>query len=617
MKKIIPLYCLLFILSCITSNAWPLNGFDYTAYSPDSIVASTDQNLLYIAARSANQIAVFDPANHSISSQIAMPDQPTGLALADNDKKLFITCSGKQHVLCEVDLEAKGITQILPAGWGARSPVMHDSRVFVCNQFDRSVSVIHIETGEEIKRINVAREPYSAVLSSNADYLFVAHRLPDSAANLDQVAATLSVIHTQGLHVVNDIQLPNGSTNLNDICLSPDGEHLFVSHILAHYQLPTTQLERGWINSNALSVIDAVEKTLVKTVLLDNVDRGAANPWGMTCSDDGKHLFVTHAGTDEISKIGIPALFKKINDTQSKDKYDYDHDYGINEKASPDLTFMTDIRVRIPSKGKGPRYVAIHDDQLYVTNYFSDTLTSVDLSKDILSAVQRYSFSSDEEQSMVRQGEMFFHDATLCFQSWQSCVSCHPGGRVDGLNWDLLNDGIGNPKNTKSLLFSHQTPPAMSTGVRGSAEYAVRSGFHHILFVQGLEDEAKAVDEYLKAMRPLPSPYAHNRGDCQQIQKGMELFFSEKTRCASCHDGPFYTDLKTYDVGTSPVSASHHKFDTPTLIELWRTAPYLHDGQAATLRDVLTTCNHNDLHGVTSHLTEKEIDALEAFLLSL
>lgn len=617
MKKIISFNCLLLILGCITSNTWPLNGFDYTAYSPESLIASTKQNLLYIAARTANQIAIFDPANNSISSQIAVPDQPTGLVLADNDKKLYITCSGKQHVLCEVDLESNGITQILPAGWGARSPVMYDSRVFVCNQFDHSVSVFNIDTGDEIKRINVPREPYSSVLSSQGDYLFVAHRLPDSAANLDYVAATISVIHTQGLHVVNEIQLPNGSTSLNDVCLSSDGQHLFVTHILAHYQLPTTQLERGWINSNALSVIDAKERTLLKTVLLDNVDRGAANPWGMTCSNDGKHLFVTHAGTDEISMIDIPALLKKISDTQSNDKYDYETEYEINEKASPDLTFMTDIRIRIPSQGKGPRHVAIHDDQLYVTNYFSDTLTSVDLSQDTLTAIKRISFSAEENSSLVRQGEMFFHDATLCFQGWQSCVSCHPGGRVDGLNWDLLNDGIGNPKNTKSLLFSHQTPPAMSTGVRGSAEYAVRSGFHHILFVQGLEDEAKAIDEYLKAMRPLPSPYAQTINNCQQIQKGMELFFSQKTRCASCHDGSFYTDLKTYDVGTSPVTASHHKFDTPTLIELWRTAPYLHDGQAATLRDVLTTCNHNDLHGVTSHLTEIEIDALLAFLLSL
>jgi cytochrome c peroxidase len=44
-------------------------------------------------------------------------------------------------------------------------------------------------------------------------------------------------------------------------------------------------------------------------------------------------------------------------------------------------------------------------------------------------------------------------------------------------------------------------------------------------------------------------------------------------------------------------------FDTPTLLEVWRTAPYLHDGSAATLREVLVDRNHSDRHGHTSHLT--------------
>ena len=46
---------------------------------------------------------------------------------------------------------------------------------------------------------------------------------------------------------------------------------------------------------------------------------------------------------------------------------------------------------------------------------------------------------------------------------------------VDGLNWDLLNDGIGNPKSTKTLLYSHATPPAMISGIRADAETAVRA----------------------------------------------------------------------------------------------------------------------------------------------
>ncbi|MCZ7640996.1 MAG: hypothetical protein M5U12_36045 [Verrucomicrobia bacterium] len=55
----------------------------------------------------------------------------------------------------------------------------------------------------------------------------------------------------------------------------------------------------------------------------------------------------------------------------------------------------------------------------------------------------------------------------------------------------------------------------------------------------------------------------------------------------------------------------------PTLIELWRTAPYLHDGSAATLREILTSRNVADQHGKTSHLNDDQIRDLVEYLLSL
>jgi mono/diheme cytochrome c family protein len=68
-----------------------------------------------------------------------------------------------------------------------------------------------------------------------------------------------------------------------------------------------------------------------------------------------------------------------------------------------------------------------------------------------------------------------------------------------------MNDGIDNLKNTKSLLYSHRTPPAMVTGIRPDAEYAVRSGIRGILFSQVDEDQAKAMDAYLKSLTPRPA----------------------------------------------------------------------------------------------------------------
>ena len=147
---------------------------------------------------------------------------------------------------------------------------------------------------------------------------------------------------------------------------------------------------------------------------------------------------------------------------------------------------------------------------------------------------------------------MLFNDASLCFQHWHSCASCHPGGaRVYALNWDLLNDGLGNPKNTKTLLFAHRTPPAMITGVRDNAEMAVRSGIRHILFAVRPEEEVISIDEYLKSLKPIPSPYLVKGKLSASAKRGQKIY--SQARCDSCHKGPLHTDLQQHNVATGDI----------------------------------------------------------------
>jgi cytochrome c peroxidase len=216
----------------------------------------------------------------------------------------------------------------------------------------------------------------------------------------------------------------------------------------------------------------------------------------------------------------------------------------------------------------------------------------------------------------VRKGEMYFHDASLCFQQWQSCTTCHPDVRTDAVNWDLLNDGIGNPKNTKSLLLAHATPPSMITGIRADAETGVRAGIRHIQFMSPNEEKASAIDAFLKSVKPIPSPYLIEGELSAAAQRGKTLFTGD-AGCSHCHSGTYFTNMRQYDVGTGADNETGVKFDTPTLIETWRTAPYLYDGRAATLKDIFKTFNPADFHGVTSKLTEQELDDLVEYVLSL
>jgi len=426
------------------------------------------------------------------------------------------------------------------------------------------------------------------------------------------------------------------------------------------------------------------------TVLLDDAGRGAANPWSLAWSGDGGLLVVTHAGTHEVSVIEFAPLLKAILDLPAPfDPTKVSPWPLVSKGALEEATYLPFIssprrRLKLPEGDLGPRAVVVAGRQAYVANYFSDTLSVIDLAataskpktidlreelttdytdgtdrKTSVSSVKSVvPIPSDREppgrlpreagqsrrdrnqvlagMTLERRGEFYFHDASICLQGWQSCASCHPGdARSDGLNWDLLNDGLGNPKNTKSLLLAHRTPPAMWLGVRETAETAVRSGIRHILFAKPSEEVATAIDAYLKSLQPVPSPFlVHSRerevqgpkskvqsrenqewGLSEAAERGRGVF--QRAGCAACHPPGLFTDLHSHDVGTRRAfDKPTDQFDTPTLVELWRTAPYLHDGSATTVREVLTTRNPRDEHGQTSNLSRQELSDLCAYLLS-
>jgi cytochrome c peroxidase len=251
-----------------------------------------------------------------------------------------------------------------------------------------------------------------------------------------------------------------------------------------------------------------------------------------------------------------------------------------------------------------------------VLEYFSDSVCAVDLAQ--AKVLWRMQLGSGAARNLAWEGERLFHDASISHQGWQSCATCHPDGRADGLNWDLLNDGLGNPKNTKSLVLSHRTPPAMSSGARETAEQAVRSGLRHILFGNRPESEAAALDEYLRGLQPISSPHLENGRLSRAAKRGKRLFEDPLVGCAECHPSPLFTDQSRHLVQShTGRSTSPGALDTPTLVECWRTAPYLHDGSAVTLKELLTTKNSEDTHGKTSHLSERQVEDLVAYVLSL
>ena len=61
------------------------------------------------------------------------------------------------------------------------------------------------------------------------------------------------------------------------IAIDAGGRWAYVAHTLGRPNVPATQLDRGWVNTNALSILDLRARSRYATVLLDTPQRGAAD----------------------------------------------------------------------------------------------------------------------------------------------------------------------------------------------------------------------------------------------------------------------------------------------------------------------------------------------------
>jgi len=152
---------------------------------------------------------------------------------------------------------------------------------------------------------------------------------------------------------------------------------------------------------------------------------------------------------------------------------------------------------------------------------------------------------------------------------------------------------------------------------------------------------AKAIATFQRTLISGESPYDdYINGDKSALnesqKRGMDLFFSDKTRCSVCHSGLFFNDGKFHNNGAlthyfdrglfevTKNNSDRGKFLTPTLRNIEVTAPYMSNGDFTTLKSVIEHYNQGGSYSVLKdtlirqlYLTEKEKTDLLNFLKSL
>ncbi|NVB42152.1 hypothetical protein G6O69_30295 [Pseudenhygromyxa sp. WMMC2535] len=258
----------------------------------------------------------------------------------------------------------------------------------------------------------------------------------------------------------------------------------------------------------------------------------------------------------------------------------------------------------------------------------------------------------------VFRGKQLFndsYDARLAKHGYIACAHCHLDGEADRRTWDFTDRGEGL-RNTISLLgraglehgpvhwsanfdeiqdFEQDIRgPFGGLGLLDDADWASGTVADSLGDPKvGLSEDLDALAAYVESLGAFPrSPQRTSEGSLSaEATAGKALFESAALGCVDCHSGAALSDSAwagpltplLHDVGTlGPGSGLRlgeplTGIDTPTLHALWNSPPYLHDGSAATLMEVLTVKNTGDLHGATSQLDETQLEQLVAYLLSL
>jgi cytochrome c peroxidase len=437
---------------------------------------------------------------------------------------------------------------------------------------------------------------------------------------------TLAVVDLLAGKVIEEKLWPKGAEELGQepatVSSAEVGDgQILVAHQRPKFRLSATQVAQGWVFTNALTLLRRADaKTPAApqvTAALDEPHKGYADPTAVVVAPNGL-AFVACGGADTVLAIDLQALRKhghvlKLSARNPDDPRTRDGVAAILQSTAPDdLTSSRHfVRARLATQAN-PRRLGLSGDgkTLVVSNHLADSLTIIDTEK--LQVVKHIAFGGPTPDA-ARRGEILFNSGKMTFQGAFTCASCHPNGGADGLNWDLTRDGVGNFKNTKSLLGVADTAPYGWEGKSATLEDRVGGTLRTLHQHEPTGTEVADLVAYLKS---LPPPKPGPPVSAEVMARGKELF-EGKGRCATCHKRAGYDDGKSHDVGTRGPTDTTDLIDTPALRGVGRTAPYLHDGRAATLEEIFTKHNPDKRHGAAHLLSDDELNDLIAYLKSL
>lgn len=606
---------------------------------------ATGNDRLWVVNPDNDSVTVFDAVTRAKLTEVNVGRAPRTLALGPNGRAWVANADSATITVLQSDF-AVAQTISLPRGSRPYGVVFDPAGA---NAF------VALENGGKVLKLNPAN---GAVVGELAVGLHVRHL--SVTADGSQVLATRFVTPRLPGEDTADVQTSVAGVDYGGEVLAIDaaGMTLLGTTILKHSEEPdTSNSGKGIPNYLGAAVISPDGTAAWVPSKQDNIKRGTLRNGGTLTHDMAIRSIA--------SRIALPGRTEVLDD-----RIDFDNT-GLASAVAFDpngVFFFTALEssreiavadawakneiLRFDA-GRAPQGLVLSPDgrTLFVHNFMDRTVSVHDLTA-LANGAQTAPpaalvlncVTTEKLTPQVLLGKQFFYDARdtrVAFQQYISCATCHNDGGEDGRVWDFTQFGEGL-RNTITLRGHGGTAqgPLHWTGnfdevqdfegqIRG---FALGTGlmndtdFHAGTRSQPLGDPKTGLSSDLDALAAYvaslasngDSPHRRNDGGMTAAARAGQAIFNQQN-CAQCHTGTQFTDsaLNVFrNVGTlKPASGQRLNqpltgLDTPTLLGLWNTAPYLHDGSAATLEAAVAA--HN---GVT--LAAQEMSDLVAFLKEL
>lgn len=574
--------------------------------SPTALALSSDGTRLLTANQTSGSVSWIDAATGRILQELATGDRPAGVALTHDGARAVVThWYGYDAAILKINgdrLEIAGRVEVGPEPRGV--VIAPDGKTaYIAVGVANEVVRLDLETHRISGRLTVGREPRGLALNSDGSLLAVGNARSDF----------LSLIETPSWKVVRE--LPINGINHRQLAFAPDGESVYVANMFNRgFATTKNNIDLGWVVGQRLTRIAIDGGSPYETLSLDVKGKASSDAHGAAVSRDGRFLAVSCGGSHEVLIFRTDRRRLPFRSNGSRDL------------IAPEL-LKGDGRYHRVLLGGRPTEIAFAPDgrTLYVANYLENAVQVVDAES--AAVVRTISLGGPKTPSLARRGEALFHAAERSFNEWYSCNTCHSDGHTNGTSFDTLNDGWQDltvlhqfsRKKTPTMRRVAHTPPWTWHGWQTSLEDAANESFTKSMQgPQATPEETRAMVAYLETLEFPRNPNVAPDGSIsEQAQRGRAVFRSAKAACATCHGGPEFTDGKIHVTGLEEPRDVYRGYNPPSLRGLYDKDPYLHDGRAATLHDVLTgPHNPEEVTGLGS-LSESELDDLIAYLKTL